>query len=84
MPIRVLAEELGVQVTAVGPVELSVQDLGSDFVIEFLPVTIEGEPRCLEHEALVWEEEGKLPGYDLAPGDGRYVEVRLDRGPAPG
>lgn len=78
---RELAEELGVHVTAVGPVELSVQDPGSDFVIEFLPVTIEGEPQCLEHMALAWEEEEKLPGYDLAPSDRRYVEGRLGERP---
>ncbi|MGM0669791.1 MAG: (deoxy)nucleoside triphosphate pyrophosphohydrolase [Gemmatimonadota bacterium] len=74
---RELAEELGVHVTAAGPVELSVRDPGSEFVIEFLPVTIQGEPRCLEHMALAWEEEGKLAAYDLAPSDRRYVEVRL-------
>jgi hypothetical protein len=60
--------------------ELSVQDPGSEFVIESLPVTIEGEPQCHEHMALVWEDEEKLPGYDLAPGDRRYVEVRGDGG----
>jgi len=74
---RELSEELGVHVTAVGPVELSVQDPGSEFVIEFLPVTIQGEPQCLEHMALAWEEEGRLSEYDLAPSDRRYVEARL-------
>ena len=54
---------------------------GSDFVIEFLPVTIEGEPRCLKHEALAWEEEEDLPGFDLAPSDRRYVEARLEERP---
>jgi len=81
---RELAEELGVHVTDVGPVELSVRDPGSEFVIEFLPVTVQGEPRCLEHEALAWEEEGRLLTYDLAPSDRRYVEGRLGRGPARG
>lgn len=78
---RELAEELGVHVTDVGPVELSVQDPGSDFVIEFLAVSIEGEPQCLEHMALAWEEEDKLPGYDLAPSDRRYVEGRVGERP---
>jgi hypothetical protein len=41
-------------------VELSVRDPGSGLVIEFLPVTTQGEPQCLEHKALAWEEEGKL------------------------
>ena len=77
---RELSEELGVHVTAVGPVERSVQDPGSEFVIEFLTVSIEGEPQCLEHEALVWEEEEKLSEYDLAPSDRRYLEARLESG----
>ncbi len=41
---RELMEELGVEVTGVGAVELSVKDPGSDFVIELLPVTIRGGP----------------------------------------
>jgi hypothetical protein len=60
--------------------ELSVQDPGSAFVIELLPVSIQGEPKCLEHEALVWEEEENLSGYDLAPSDRRYLEARLESG----
>ena len=31
------------------------------------PVTIQGDPRCLEHEALTWEEEAALPSYALPP-----------------
>ena len=42
----------------------------------------DGDPQCLEHMALAWEEEGKLPGYDLAPSDRQYVEGRL--GPSGG
>jgi len=76
---RELKEELGVHVREVGPVELSVRDPGSDFVIEFLPVISQGDPRCLEHEALAWEEEEALPSYALAPSDRRYVEARLER-----
>jgi mutator protein MutT len=74
---RELKEELGVHVQEVGSVEFSVRDPGSDFVIEFLPVIIQGKPRCLEHEALAWEEEEVLLSYDLAPSDRRYVEFRL-------
>jgi hypothetical protein len=51
--------------------ELSVRDPGSDFVIEFLPVMIQRDPQCREHEALAWEEEEVLASYDLAPSD-RY------------
>ncbi len=49
---RELAEELGVEVVTVGAVEYSVADPGSDYVIEFLPVEIRGEPVCLEHAEL--------------------------------
>jgi 8-oxo-dGTP pyrophosphatase MutT (NUDIX family) len=75
---RELWEELGVQVQDVGPVEFSVRDPGSDFVIEFLPVIIQGIPRCLEHEALAGEEEEVLLSYDLAPSDRRSVEFRQE------
>lgn len=44
---RKLFEELNVAVVEVGPVEFSVADPGSDFVIRFPPVTIEGEPLCI-------------------------------------
>jgi 8-oxo-dGTP pyrophosphatase MutT (NUDIX family) len=72
---RELKEELGVHVQDVGPVELSVRDPGSDFVIDFLPVSIQGDPQCLEHQALTWEEEAALASYDLAPSDRQYVEL---------
>ena len=49
------------------------------FMIEFLPVIIEGDPQCPEHDALTWEEEAALLSYDLAPSDRRYVEARLER-----
>ena len=76
---RELKEELSVHVQDVGPVELSVRDPGSDFVIDFLPVSIQGDPQCLEHQALTWEEEAALTSYDLAPSDRQYVEARLER-----
>lgn len=76
---RELKEELGVHVQEVGPVELSVLDPGAGFVVEFLPVIIQGDPQCLEHEALAWEVEDVLPCYPLAPSDRRYVEVRMER-----
>jgi hypothetical protein len=40
---------LGVNVRTVGRMLFSIADPGSQFVIEFVPVTIDGEPRCLEH-----------------------------------
>jgi len=79
---RELLEELGVHVTEVGPVERSVKDPGSEFVIEFLPVSIQGEPQCLEHESLEWTRKEELLGLDLAPSDRRYVQGRIGRGEA--
>ncbi len=76
---REMAEELGVNVTGVGAVELAVQDPGSEFVIEFIPVEIEGEPECLEHSAHAWATLDELVAFDLAPGDRKYVEFLLRR-----
>ena len=73
---RELAEELGVSVQSVGAVEVSFADPGSEFVIEFLPVSIAGEPRCLEHAGLAWVGEEEALGYALAPTDRQYVEWR--------
>ena len=74
---RELAEELGVRVVEVGAVELSVRDAGSEFVIEFLPVVVDGEPQPLEHAALAWVTEEEMLGLALAPSDRRYARFRL-------
>jgi len=74
---RELLEELGVRVTGVGDVQYSVRDADSAFVIEFLRVEIEGEPRMIEHTALAWVEPGFLRRYRLAPSDRMYVDEVL-------
>jgi mutator protein MutT len=74
---RELREELGVAVIGTGPVDFSINDLGSNFVIEFLPVEIEGEPICLEHTELAWVAENELLAFPLAPSDRQYVLHRL-------
>jgi mutator protein MutT len=76
---RELAEELGVEVTAVGELLLAVPDPGSAFVVEFHPVEIAGEPAALEHSALAWVLPEELPGYDLAPSDRVFIERMLKR-----
>ena len=73
---RELAEELGVRVVNVGPVEFSVADPGSHFFIEFLPVEISGEPQALEHSALAWASEDELLTIALAPSDLKYAQFR--------
>jgi len=73
---RELEEELGVTATKVGDVTFSVADPGSEFVIEFLPVEIEGVPECREHAELAWVTAEAILGYQLAPSDRRYAFVR--------
>ena len=72
---RELSEELGVRVLDVGDVLYSVADPGSEFVIEFVPCAIEGDPQCLEHAAIRWVARDMLPSFDLAPSDRRFVEL---------
>lgn len=70
---RELAEELDVHVVSVGPALFSVNDPGSDFLIEFVPATIDGNPTCLEHMALRWLSLDELASLQLAPSDRRFV-----------
>lgn len=77
---RELEEELGIRVLEVGPVVFSTADPGSHFVIEFLPVSIGGQPQCFEHTALAWVPDFELLQMPLAPSDRRYVLHRLDGG----
>ena len=76
---RELAEELGVDVQTVGTPLFSVADPGSEFVIEFVPVTIEGEPRCIEHSAVQWLTIDELAKLALAPSDRLFVEFLSSR-----
>ncbi len=70
---RELAEELAVEVLAVGERLFELPDPGSPFVVEFHPVEIAGEPVALEHEALIWVEPRDLAGMDLAPSDRAFA-----------
>ena len=77
---RELAEELAVEVLAVGERLFALPDPGSPFVVEFYPVEIAGEPVALEHEALIWVRPEDLAGMDLAPSD-RAFASRYASGP---
>ena len=70
---RELSEELGVEVTAVGELAFAIQDPGSPYVIEFHPVDIQGQPRCMEHTAIQWVNSGELLALPLAPSDRQYA-----------
>jgi len=74
---RELAEELGVVVRSVDELEFSSQDPGSEFVIEFHPVEIDGDPKCREHPALAWVTPEELLTLPLAPSD-RAFAVHLN------
>jgi mutator protein MutT len=76
---RELYEELGIEVVAVGEVEFSVADSGSEFVIEFLRASIVGEPQCLEHDSLAWVLPAELLDFPLAPSDRKFALRLLER-----
>ncbi len=71
---RELAEELDVRVLSVGSAIFSIADPGSEFLIEFVPATIDGSPKCLEHMDLKWLSLLDLPSLELAPSDRRFVD----------
>lgn len=79
---RELQEELRVEVTHVGREVFAIHDVGSPFLIAFLPVTIAGEPVCHEHSALTWAPRDVLTKLALAPSDRRFVEHLLAHSPA--
>jgi len=70
---RELAEELGVALLSVGDRLFAIDDPGSNFVIEFYPAAISGEPVCHEHAAVRWATVGELLTMPLAPSDSRFV-----------
>jgi 8-oxo-dGTP diphosphatase len=75
---RELGEELGVEVTAVGPVAFAIVDPGSSFRIEFVPTTAEGEPRAREHPRIEWVGDAELLALPLAPSDAVYARWRVN------
>jgi mutator protein MutT len=76
---RELAEELGVRVVSAGAPEFETRDPGSEFLIAFVPVRIEGEPECREHSDLTWGTPENLSSLPLAPSDRRYVDALIAR-----
>ncbi len=76
---RELAEELGVRVVSADAPELETRDPGSEFLIAFVPVRIEGEPKCREHSAMTWGAPETLRTLPLAPSDRRYVDALIAR-----
>jgi 8-oxo-dGTP diphosphatase len=75
---RELHEELDVRVAAAGEATFVRRDPGSEFIIEFVDVEIEGDPRALEHEEVRWVEPHAALDLPLAPSDRAYVLYRLE------
>jgi mutator protein MutT len=74
---RELSEELGLQVTAVRETLFFCRDPGSEFVIEFVDVDVEGEPVAIEHEIVRWVRGEDMLGLNLAPADAAFVARRF-------
>lgn len=72
--VRELAEELGVRVVRIEAPVFEGGDPGSHYIIEFVATEIDGEPECLEHEAIAWATLDELADFELAPTDRRFVE----------
>lgn len=70
---RELHEELAVTVTAIGEEQYRISDPGSNFLIAFLAVTIEGEPQCIEHTDVRWAPLEAIRELPLAPSDRAFV-----------
>jgi 8-oxo-dGTP diphosphatase len=71
---RELAEELDLAVESVAEPLYAVHDVGSPFVITFVPVTAAGDPQPLEHEELCWAKLDDLKAMELAPSDRAFAE----------
>mgnify|MGYP006299321405 CR=1 FL=1 len=74
---RELKEELNIAATRIGRKFWQSQDPGSDFLIEFHEVIIDGTPEALEHEDLKWIPIHDFHGFQLAPTDARFVNDYL-------
>jgi mutator protein MutT len=71
---RELAEELRLDVRAIGAIRFTLRDPDSPFVIHFAEVDAAGEPVCLEHTALMWATPEEVCRLPLAPSDRQFAE----------
>lgn len=76
---RELREELAIETLSVGEPLFEVRDPGSEFVIVFVEVEAQGEPKALEHQELRWVKPADVIGLELAPADRRFVDETLSR-----
>lgn len=78
--VRELREELGVGVEAVGQPRFAREDPGSGLLIEFIDVSIKGEPTAIEHADLAWVSPSRLLDYPLAPTDFAFAQTITGKG----
>jgi 8-oxo-dGTP diphosphatase len=78
---RELREELGVELLGAPQPLHHLTDPIHGLTIHFLAATIEGAPRCLEHQALAWYSHRELLHLPLAPSDARFVADVLNSAP---
>lgn len=70
---RELAEELGLELTAIGELRRTVRDGDSPFLIHFVDIHVSGTPRPIEHSEVGWFTAAELEEMPLAPADARFV-----------
>ncbi len=77
---RELAEELGVRATQVHGEIGRFQDEGSEFLIHFHEVEIDGRPCANEHQQLGWFSLTEMFELPLAPADKALANLLTDEG----
>ncbi len=77
---RELQEELALDVADVGSILCTVSDPGSPFIIEFVDVTVVGEPQALEHDEVRWVGAEDMPNFAMAPADRTFANTLVAPG----
>lgn len=75
---RELSEELGLEVTGLGPLLFEARDPGAPFVIEFIEVHAKGDPVAYEHSSVRWFSALEIRGLRLAPADALFASRLRD------
>jgi mutator protein MutT len=78
---RELQEELALSASGAGATLFSARDAGSPFVINFVEITVDGEPHATEHSQIGWFELAQLREMALAPSDAAFVDWLAQQDP---
>ncbi len=79
---REMIEELGVHARSVRGELGRFHDEGSEFLIHFLQVEVDGQPIAHEHQALGWFLPEEARQLALAPADRQFLDSLLGTGRA--